>query len=286
VTYPTAAEFLGNVRGFLEKRETINSLMLGLAIRLLDSPLTYGDILLYFAAVFDEAGPVIAAMMTPPHNLIVSSENEDFAEGRELLASDLFARNLPLPGVQATPAVAEAFAEAWTRLAGVASRPGISLRLYELREVLPVRGGPGDLRVATEEDAALVIAWMDAFHREAVPHELPPRPEMTERRIAAGDAFLWDNDGAVSMAFKSRPTQHGISVGPVYTPPEFRRRGYATSCVAALSRRLLEGGFAYCTLFTDLSNPTSNSIYQQIGYRPVCDFQEMRFAPWLNSEAA
>ena len=78
------------------------------------------------------------------------------------------------------------------------------------------------------------------------------------------------------MALQTRPTQHGIGVGGVYTPPELRRRGYASSCVAALSQRLLDAGFEYCTLYTDLSNPTSNDIYQQIGYRPVGDVQEIK----------
>jgi hypothetical protein len=68
-----------------------------------------------------------------------------------------------------------------------------------------------------------------------------------------------------------------VSVGPVYTPPERRGRGYATACVAALSQTILDEGWAFCTLFTDLANPTSNSIYQKIGYHPVCDFAEYRF---------
>jgi predicted GNAT family acetyltransferase len=275
-SYPTAAGFLDAVGATLEQRGPEADLILGLAMRLVNEPLAYGS-LPYLAAVTDAQRPTLAALMTPPHNLILTSEGEDLAEGLDLLARDLIAKGLPVPGVQATPIAAAAFAGAWTRLTGAASRLGISLRLYELREVLFPHYSSGGLRVAAEDDAELVIAWMEAFHREAVPGEAPPQAEMTKRRIAAGDAFLWDDGGAVSMAFKSRPTQHGISVGPVYTPPEFRRRGYATACVAALSQRLLEGGFAYCTLFTDLGNPTSNNIYRQIGYRPVCDFRQIEF---------
>ncbi len=79
------------------------------------------------------------------------------------------------------------------------------------------------------------------------------------------------------MAGKSRPTAHGISVGPVYTPPSLRGRGYATALVAELSQHLLDSGYQFTTLFTDLANPTSNSIYQKIGYQPVCDFTEYAF---------
>ena len=79
------------------------------------------------------------------------------------------------------------------------------------------------------------------------------------------------------MAAKLRPTERGTSVGLVYTPPESRNKGYATSCVEELSRNILRSGQAFCTLYTDLANPTSNSIYMKIGYRPVCDSVEYTF---------
>lgn len=88
---------------------------------------------------------------------------------------------------------------------------------------------------------------------------------------------MWDDGQPVSLAGYSGPTPHGIRVGPVYTPPAQRGKGYASACVAALSRLLLDGGRAYCFLFTDMGNPTSNPIYQAIGYRPVCDVDEYRF---------
>lgn len=79
------------------------------------------------------------------------------------------------------------------------------------------------------------------------------------------------------MAAVARPTLHGITVNLVYTPPEQRGRGFASNCVAALSQRMLDGGYQFCTLFTNLANPTSNDIYQQIGYRSIADFNEYRF---------
>ncbi|NIA13712.1 MAG: GNAT family N-acetyltransferase [Nitrospiraceae bacterium] len=74
-----------------------------------------------------------------------------------------------------------------------------------------------------------------------------------------------------------RPTRHGMSVTGVYTPPERRRHGYAASCVAQLSRHILDSGKRFCYLFSDRSNPTSNSIYAKVGYRPVCDVKEYHF---------
>jgi predicted GNAT family acetyltransferase len=79
------------------------------------------------------------------------------------------------------------------------------------------------------------------------------------------------------MAGYAGPTPHGIRIGPVYTPPGQRGRGYASACVARLSQDMLDAGRTYCFLYTDLTNPTSNHIYQQIGYEPVCDVAEYRF---------
>ena len=79
------------------------------------------------------------------------------------------------------------------------------------------------------------------------------------------------------MAGFSGATPNGIRVNLVYTPPEYRKKGYATSCVAALSQTLLDQGRKYCFLFTDLANPTSNHIYQTIGYQPVCDMNDYWF---------
>jgi hypothetical protein len=102
---------------------------------------------------------------------------------------------------------------------------------------------------------------------------------MASQKITDRQLYLWDDVGPVSMCAASRPTAHGIAVSLVYTPPELRRRGYARSAVAALSQDLLDEGWQLCTLFADLANPTSNHIYQEIGYTPVCDYDEYTFEP-------
>ena len=89
--------------------------------------------------------------------------------------------------------------------------------------------------------------------------------------------YVWDHDRPVSMALVQRETAHGICVSMVYTPPQLRERGYATSCVGALTQRMLDAGKQFCCLYTDLTNPTSNSIYRKIGYEPVCDSEDLAF---------
>ncbi len=91
-------------------------------------------------------------------------------------------------------------------------------------------------------------------------------------------AYLWEDAGeVVALAGAAGPTPRGIRIGPVYTPPDRRGRGYASNLVAEVSRRQLAAGRSFCFLFTDLANPTSNHIYQTIGYEPVVDVDQYRF---------
>jgi uncharacterized protein len=184
-----------------------------------------------------------------------------------------------VPGVLAPQEIARSFAEAWVTAAGGGYRLRMAQRVHELRTVqLPAGSVPGALRVATLADFEPVYNWARAFFQEALGEENPDQVRLlVEQRLAAGDFVLWEDGKPVSMAMRTRPGGRGVSVSAVYTPPEQRRKGYATACVAALSRRLLASGYDYCALFTDLANPTSNDIYYQIGYRPVADFDEYRF---------
>ena len=68
-------------------------------------------------------------------------------------------------------------------------------------------------------------------------------------------------------------------------PPAQRKRGYASACVATLSHLLLNRGYEFCMLYTDLTNPTSNAIYQAIGYEPVIDSTMYRFGTELHGRA-
>src|SRR5207253_1182834 len=120
----------------------------------------------------------------------------------------------------------------------------------------------------------LLIDWIRAFWL-AIEGELPPEPEqILQRLVERGGLWVWCDGGEpVSFASATAPAHGMTRIGLVYTPKELRGRGYASSCVAALSQRSLNAGVTP-VLFTDLANPTSNKIYQQIGYRPVCDWRD------------
>jgi predicted GNAT family acetyltransferase len=132
------------------------------------------------------------------------------------------------------------------------------------------------LRKAVEADVALAREWVDGYIRDT--RVLGPAAGVAERLIEHGELYLWtDADRPCSMVATTRDTGSGRSINTVYTPPQYRRRGYATAAVAALSAMLLEDGHRFCCLYTDISNPTSNSIYARVGYVPIRDDLEIAF---------
>ena len=135
------------------------------------------------------------------------------------------------------------------------------------------------MRPADSADRPVVEEWFRAFEAEAdLPVSEGRAAALAVRRaVDAGRVFLWDDDGAVAQAAINGTTPHGVRVGTVYTPPSHRRRGYATALVAALSHHCLAQGRAFCLLFTDLANPTSNAIYPKVGYLPIADFEDIDF---------
>jgi len=285
IFFDSASAFLGLVRPALERDEPANNLMFGLALRIEAAPerlhlppYRWPPLL---AAVTDGRGLAAAALMTPPYNVIVFSPRLEKNEVFAFLAKSLQRSGWSIPGVLGPSADAQAFAAAWAAETGTASRPGMSERVYELRQVIPPPQPPGRMRQAQESDVDLMAQWVYDFQHEALPSEKSTREDAentAEAKIEDGDFFVWDDGGVTALAGKTRPTPHGTCIGPVYTPPEKRGRGYATALTAALSQLLLDQGCQFTALFTDLSNPTSNSIYQKIGYRPVCDFNEYLFS--------
>jgi predicted GNAT family acetyltransferase len=278
VTRLDAAGFGEEAGAFLGAREAEHNLLLGLHGRLLVDLHAYGEDDPYFAVVEHEGRVVAAALRTPPHNLILSECNDDAACAA--LVSDVRDAFPDLAGVIGPVPAIGRFVATWRETTG--DRVGLAMAqlVYAADEVLPLPQPAGRMRDVEERDHPLVRDWVDAFMREAVPDEDPvDAAEWVTRRLTDPDGALvvWDDGAApVSFAASGSPTPHGIRVGPVYTPPGLRRRGFAAALVAELTRRLLEGGRDYCFLSTDRANPTSNAIYQRIGYRPVAEFELWR----------
>jgi uncharacterized protein len=275
----TPQAFLERAQAFLVADEACHNLLLGVPATLAARDISQ-DPPPYFAVIMDGRDVVGAAMMTPPHRLVLSRIEHP---APAVIAQDLLAAGMMPPGVHAPVPVGEQFARVWQQVTGQPSEQGMLQRIYQLERVRPVGGVPGRLRWASKADGPVLIPWVRAFHAEAFREHAPPfdAEQLVNRRLGGSTdgLCLWDDEGPRTLAGFTGPTPHGIRVGPVYTPPEHRSRGYASACVAALSQLLLDRGYRFCFLYTDLANPTSNRIYQRIGYASVCDVAEFRFLP-------
>ena len=273
--------FRGVVTPYLVRDEARHNLLLGISTTLILRPEMYELFDLW--CVSDGADVVCAALRTPPFNLVLAQPATDAA--LDALVDRLLQEGQDLPGVTAAVPEVEAFVSAWTSAIDVDAELLLRHGIYEVREVLPTPEAAGAPRAATPSDRDLVVAWMAAFGEEALPD--PPEAErqarLVEARLHATDQagiWLWEDEGRpVSMSGYGSETPNGIRIGPVYTPPELRGRGYATSLVAAQTGWLLASGRTFAFLYTDLDNPTSNALYRRIGYRMVAESAEVRFEP-------
>ncbi|MGI8998618.1 MAG: GNAT family N-acetyltransferase [Candidatus Limnocylindria bacterium] len=233
-----------------------------------------------FATVADDAGRIVAATLrTPPHNQVLSWTDD--MDAFDALVDALRAE--PLPGMLGPTNAAARFAAGWTDATGQAARVEVAERIFRLSSVIvPDQPASGSWRLAEPHDRDLIARWLVDFSTEAMP-EAPPfqDPAATADRWIARTGrtvYLWeDGDTVVSFVGAGGETPNGIRIGPVYTPPAGRGRGYASGLTAAASADQLECGRRFCFLFTDLANPTSNKIYGAIGYKPVCDVDQIRF---------
>ena len=274
---------------FLRAREAEHNLILGICSNLramrTAAPLTRSvdptgssTVQPYFAVVASGDLVVGAAMRTPPYNALLSEMRDDRAV--DLVVDDLHRDAPDLAGVLGEKHLARRFAERWTKYTGRPHKVKTAERIFRLTTVIPPRSVAGRLRTASANDKALLARWFAAFIREALHEDDSAAAATVEIWLTAPGRtlYLWEDREVVSMCGASGRTPSGIRIGAVYTPSEFRGRGYASNCVAGASQAQLDTGLRYCFLYTDLANPTSNHIYELIGYEPVCDVDEYGFA--------
>jgi len=274
VRHNTASEFLARAKPWLEKAEPENNLILGIAGFFASNP-DQLRIQPYFLTVEDSDNIVGAALMTPPRRLLMARIPDSAASA---LADYMLADGTPVPGVLGPIDCAQVFAEKWRAKTGVTARVKMRERLYACTAIISPLLSSGCLRTATREDESLLVRWAGEFCRDAnIEDDIAHLQAQVPITIRQGWLYVWDDDEVVSMADVRRETAHGIAVSLVYTPPHARNKGYASSCVAQLTERMLDGGKTFCCLFADLSNHTSNSIYQKIGYQPICDVDDWIF---------
>lgn len=227
--------------------------------------------------VFADALPQLALFQTPPHYFLLS---RGVAYAAVCAATQL---NPEVPGVFGPSAVAQAFAKRWSERTGRLSVVTNEMTFFTLERVAPFTRPQGSLRPATTADFAELAPIAAAAAREMNLSKSEQDPEQVERTlrraIAEGRQFVWAHGSTIrTMAsyVDARP-QGGARIRGVYTPPEFRGRGYGTAVTGALAELLLARGQDWVSLFADNANPTSNGIYRRLGFEPGCVYRSVRF---------
>jgi len=280
--FSKSTDFLSCTGHLLTSDEARYGLIYGIAKRLVDNPHAYGNVEPWFCTVSDEKGLRATAMRTPPFKVLLAYFSGDPAYIADVLIDSISEFSDTIPGVNGDIEIVDSFAERWCAKHKITIEGIMAQRVHRLRKINNITFALGKLRLASEKDKELLTRWAHSFHEDvyASSNQNTPEDDITPK-IDKREVYLWEDGVPVSMAAKARPTENGITINSVYTPPEFRNRGYATSCVAMLCRELLGSGYNFCMLYTDLANPTSNSIYKKIGFKEVCDSVEYSFSTHL-----
>ena len=284
VHFQDPEEFQRKIRKFLLNNEAENNLPIGILASIISGE--YLEKTPYMGLVEEEGTPILVMMCTPPFPVLFTYN--EIPPKREVLSSVMTDLNEKLgedfTGITGNKTLSAELVRVWEDISGERAEIKMAMRIYKLDQVKPVENVPGTIRSVVDDDKELLTEWYANFHRDGLGEE--PDPAQVEKQVGrylSSDPLLrglmiWEVDGKpVSMAGYAGPTPNGIRIGAVYTPEDQRRKGFASACTAALSQYLLDMEFKFCFLFTDLLNPTSNHIYQQIGYKPVCDVDRYDF---------
>ncbi len=277
--YQQAEAFYDRVNHYLLSHEAENNLLLRIARSLVRTPDQMND-RVYLATVEREQPeakqpeaeqPIVAvAIHTPPYPLCLSKVS-DF-RAIELIAQDVV--QIAPTRVGGLPEETIVFTQCWQDLTGQSYRLNRQSLIYQLQQVQRSPAAPGNLRLATAADQSLLLQWMTAFEAEALGINESSVAARVDQRLSQQALYLWENGEPVCLVGGNGLPDEAATIAPVYTPPEQRKRGYATTAVASLSQALLDRGCPCCLLFADSKNPTANHVYQSIGYQQICEWHE------------
>jgi RimJ/RimL family protein N-acetyltransferase len=233
-------------------------------------------------AVFGDTPPVFgwhesvsgatdgAFFQTPPFPVMIASLPSRSAES---LLSILAARCVAPIRVSVASADELELVTAWAARTGGHGTPHMRMRQFKLGVLTPPDPMPaGAARVADDGDRDLLVDWCTAFARETGAGDPGRAERAVDDRLGHRGFTLWELRGEpVALAGLTREVAGVVRVLDVYTPPQHRQRGYGGAVTAAVSQAALMAGTSAVVLFTDLANPTSNALYQRLGYRPIGD---------------
>ncbi|MCL1858184.1 MAG: GNAT family N-acetyltransferase [Oscillospiraceae bacterium] len=271
--------FWNDTINILVENEAQNSIIIKCAKRFKDGE-SNND--WYCATVKDANGSVVlSAMCTPPFNVVLyGTGNKIDTNAVELLVRELHNAGYILNGVTGEKVLAEMFSECYTKLANKNSYIRVRLNSMVLKELSDIDDfASGFLREITEEDLCYLPFWFKEWAIDCNQEigDIAGYAENIKNQTGKNLLYVWVDKTPVSMAGLQAPMVNGTNIGRVYTPPHYRNKGYGTACVWHLSKLLLDKGNKFVSLFADADYPVSNKVYQKVGFRNVCLYQEMKF---------
>ncbi|MGE0996884.1 GNAT family N-acetyltransferase [Bacillus sp. Gnz1/3] len=263
--YEEVVNFKKEVIPFLEKNEQENNLMLGV-LQMVEQPIFMG-------VAKQEEEVAVVFLQTEEKKQIIVATSEVMGVDIKELAKELTKVYPDIPGLIGNKKVVQRLAEEIAVLENKKTTVAMEQGIYELKQVKKKWTEEGIFREINSDELPVIEKWIYQFCEDV---NLPTTKEEAEQTahtlITNHRLFGLEIDGKlVSVAAKTRPTKNNITINFVYTPKEERKKGYASNCVAALSQRMLDEGYKTTTLYTDLANPTSNKIYQEIGYEQIAE---------------
>jgi uncharacterized protein len=267
--YIDVLSFKQDVIPFLEQYEGENNLPLGVLMNLKQDEQP-----IYMATVTKNGQLFLVLLQTNPKQMILSKSLPFTADEIMELAEKLYEDYPQVPGIIGETKLVKPLAEKIANLKNGQVEIQMEQRIYVLTKVKKEASKRGKLRLVEKRDYPIIEQWVYEFsHDVGLPFlSMEQAVQKAQEMFEQKRLYVWEVEGnIVSMACWQRPTKRNVTIGYVYTPPEERKKGYASDCVSALTQHLLDSGYQTTSLYTDLANPTSNKIYMEIGYEPVMD---------------
>lgn len=279
--YENAEGFLGDYEAVMLEREAVSQLLLFNAYQ---NRYNRSMENIIFGAVLEEERPVLLFCNQTAFNLVVYVvQQESVASAATALADYFTEQHILLKGIVARHDVCQSFVERYKKQSGRGFEEKLGMDIMEIRKVNDIRPVEGRQRLAIPEEAKMLTDWMIEFQIEALACELDYEAALQKvlKYIERQEIHVYENEEnqVVTMAITTRKLSHGTAVAYVFTPEEYRGRGYAAANMYYLSKQLLEQGDEFCTLFVDKKNPLSNRAYEKVGYIILEDSYEFKLMP-------
>ncbi len=280
--YKNADTFLEAYETFLLEREAVSQLLLYSAYQ---NRYNAAEDKGMFGAVLMEELPVLLFCNFMPFDLVVYvAREEEVSHAAEELAGYICQNHIVINGIVARNDVCQSFIDQFKKLVSCNFSDGTGMDIMELRQIRDVKPVEGSQRLALPEEAKLLADWMIDFQIEALMNDLDYEAALNKIKnlIVGQNVYLYENEEgqAVTMAATVRKLPHGMAIAYVFTPEEFRGKGYAAANMYYLSKRLLEEGYEFCTLLVDKNNPLSNRAYEKVGYEILEDSYTYKLIPY------